>query len=56
VRTRRLGALADFVAEHGARGLRDLGGRREAQRFLAGQPPDADEPALVAALESRAGP
>jgi LAO/AO transport system kinase len=54
VRTRRLGALADFVAEHGARGLRDLGGRREAERFLAGRPPEADEPALVAALESRA--
>ena len=54
VRTRRLGALADFVAEHGARGLRDLGGRREAERFLAEQPADADEPALVAALEARA--
>ncbi len=53
VRTRRLGALADFVAEHGARGLRDLGGRREAEKFLAAQPPDADEPALVAALEAR---
>ena len=56
VRTRRLSALADFVAEHGARGLRGLGGRREAERFLAGQPPEADEPALVAALESRVGP
>jgi LAO/AO transport system kinase len=55
VRTRRLGALADFVAEHGARGLRELGGRREAERFLAEQPPEADEPALVAALEARAG-
>ena len=54
VRTRRLGALADFVAEHGARGLRALGGRREAERFLAEQSPDAGEPALVAALEARA--
>ncbi len=54
VRTRRLGALADFIAEHGARGLRDLGGRREAERFLAEQPAEADEPALVAALEARA--
>ena len=54
VRTRRLGALADFVAEHGARGLRALGGRRAAERFLAEQPPDAGEPALVAALETRA--
>jgi LAO/AO transport system kinase len=54
VRTRRLGALADFVAEHGARGLRALGGRRVAERFLAEQPPEAGEPALVAALEARA--
>ena len=54
VRTRRLGALADFVAEHGARGLRALGGRRAAERFLAGQPPEAGEPALVTALEARA--
>ncbi len=54
VRTRRLGALADVVAEHGARGLRALGGRRAAERFLAEQPPDAGEPALVAALEARA--
>jgi LAO/AO transport system kinase len=54
VRTRRLGALADFVAEHGARGLRGLGGRRAAERFLAEQPPDAGEPTLVAALEARA--
>ncbi|HYH88553.1 MAG TPA: GTP-binding protein [Solirubrobacteraceae bacterium] len=54
VRTRRLGALADFIAEHGASGLRDLGGRREAERYLAEQPADADETALVAALEARA--
>src|SRR3954453_19267812 len=54
IRTRRLGALADFVAEHGARGLRALGGRRAAERFLAAQPPEAGEPALFAALELRA--
>ena len=54
LRTRRLGALADFIAEHGARGLRDVGGRREAERFLEAQPPEADEPALVALLEARA--
>jgi LAO/AO transport system kinase len=54
VRTRRLGALADFIAEHGARGLRDLGGRRAAEAFLGEQPVEADEPALVAALEARA--
>jgi len=56
MRARRLGALADFVAEHGARGLRALGGRRAAERFLEEQDPGADEPALVRALEARAGP
>ena len=30
MRARRLGALADFVSEHGERGLRALGGRRAA--------------------------
>jgi len=54
VRTRRLGALADYVAEHGARGLRALGGRRAAERLLEAQPLEADEPALIAALEARA--
>jgi len=53
IRARRLGALADFIAEHGERGLRALGGRRAAERFLAEQPPEAGEPALVAALEER---
>src|SRR3954463_8097992 len=33
-RSRRLGALADFVAEHGEAGLRALGGRRAAVRAL----------------------
>ncbi|MGI8506840.1 MAG: ArgK/MeaB family GTPase, partial [Solirubrobacteraceae bacterium] len=39
VRSRRMHALADFVAEHGERGLRALGGRREAERWLAEQAP-----------------
>ncbi len=51
---RRAGALADFVAEHGEAGLRALGGRRAARRWLAEQPPGADEAALVAALRDRA--
>ena len=55
VRARRLGALADFVSEHGERGLRALGGRRAAQRWLAEQDPGLDEPALLRALEARAG-
>jgi LAO/AO transport system kinase len=54
VRARRLGALADFVSEHGERGLRALGGRRAAAAWLADQRPGLDEPALLRALEERA--
>ena len=53
-RARRLGALADHVAEHGERGLRALGGRRAAERFLAGQDEALEGPALLRALEARA--
>jgi LAO/AO transport system kinase len=53
-RARRLGALADFVAEHGERGLRAVGGRREAVRWLQNQDPWLAEPELVRALEQRA--
>jgi LAO/AO transport system kinase len=53
-RARRLGALADFVAEHGERGLRALGGRRTAVRWLEEQDPALPEPALFRALEQRA--
>jgi LAO/AO transport system kinase len=53
VAARRSGALADFLVEHGERGLRALGGRRAAQRLLDEADPAADEPSLVAALESR---
>jgi LAO/AO transport system kinase len=53
-RARRLGALADYVAEHGERGLRALGGRRAAERFLAEQDEALEGPALVRALEARA--
>jgi LAO/AO transport system kinase len=55
VRARRLSALADFAAEHGERGLRAVGGRRAAERWLAGQDPALDVPALSRALEERAG-
>jgi GTPase len=51
---RRLGALADFVAEHGERGLRALGGRRAARRWLAEQDPSSSQPDLVRLLEDRA--
>jgi LAO/AO transport system kinase len=53
-RARRLGALAEFVSEHGERGLRAAGGRRTAEKWLAEQDPGLPEPALVAALEARA--
>jgi LAO/AO transport system kinase len=54
LRARRMHALADFVAEHGERGLRALGGRREAERWLADQDPGLDVPGLLAALERQA--
>ena len=53
--SRRAHALADFIAEHGDRGLRALGGRREAERWLAEQAADADVSSLERALEARAG-
>jgi LAO/AO transport system kinase len=53
VRARRLGALADFIAEHGERGLRALGGRRAAVKWLSERDPGLDEPALMRALEAR---
>jgi LAO/AO transport system kinase len=51
---RRASALADFVAEHGERGLRALGGRRAAARLLAGEDASLDVPALTRALEQAA--
>jgi LAO/AO transport system kinase len=54
-RARRLGALADYVSEHGERGLRALGGRRAAERFLSEQDAALEGPALVRALELCAG-
>jgi LAO/AO transport system kinase len=51
VRARRMHALADFVSEHGERGLRTLGGRRAAEKLLSEQDPDTAVPVLIAALE-----
>jgi LAO/AO transport system kinase len=48
---RRASALTEFVAEHGERGLRALGGRSAARELLSAQAPGRDVPALVAALE-----
>jgi LAO/AO transport system kinase len=51
---RRASALADFTAEHGERGVRALGGRREAAKFLAEQDPGLDVATLVERLEDKA--
>jgi LAO/AO transport system kinase len=53
LQARRTGALADFVAEHGSRGLRALGGRHAALELLGAQDAGLDVPALVAVLEQR---
>jgi GTPase len=51
---RRATALADFVAEHGERALRALGGRRAAEAWLAEQEPGLDIGALQEALADHA--
>jgi LAO/AO transport system kinase len=54
LRARRMHALGDFAAEHGERGLRALGGRRAAERWLEQQDASLDVPSLIAALEDNA--
>jgi LAO/AO transport system kinase len=51
---RRAHALADFIEEHGARGLRALGGRRATERWLTDADPGLDVASLTAALERQA--
>jgi GTPase len=51
---RRATALADFVAEHGERAMRALGGRRAADAWLAEQDPGLDIGALQDALAAHA--
>jgi LAO/AO transport system kinase len=53
-RSRRLHALADYAVEHGDRGLRALGGRREAERWLQAQDPGRDVASLRHDLERKA--
>jgi LAO/AO transport system kinase len=50
-RMRRLAALSAFAAEHGERGLREIGGRRSAEKRLA-ENPGRTVPELLALLES----
>jgi LAO/AO transport system kinase len=52
---RRSAALSEFAAEHGERGVRALGGRRATSSWLDTLPSELDSPALVRALEQRAG-
>jgi LAO/AO transport system kinase len=51
---RRGAALAELVAELGDRGLRALGGRRAALRWLAEQDAGLDAASLARALQERA--
>lgn len=51
---RRAAALSSFATEHGERGLRALGGRRAAERLLAGQTAELGLTELTAILERRA--
>jgi len=52
VRARRGAALREFAAEHGERALRDLGGRRAAERLLEQHDRGASVTDLLAALEA----
>jgi LAO/AO transport system kinase len=50
-RARRMAALSEFTAEHGESALRELGGRRDAERFLAEQDAKLSVAELIALLE-----
>jgi LAO/AO transport system kinase len=52
LRARRGAALREFAAEHGERALRDLGGRRAAERLLEEQDRGASVTDLLAVLEA----
>jgi LAO/AO transport system kinase len=51
-RMRRLAALSAFAAEHGERGLREVGGRRAAEQRLGAEEAGATVPELLAVLEA----
>jgi GTPase len=53
-RMRGLAALSAFAAEYGERGVRALGGRREAERLVADGPPQQTVPEIISALENKA--
>ena len=53
LQARRRAALREFTAERGEAALRELGGRREAERLLAGTDPALGVAELMAELERR---
>jgi len=55
LRARRAMALRELAAEHGEAALRELGGRREAERWLSAQDHGASLAELVAGLRERSG-
>jgi LAO/AO transport system kinase len=55
LQARRRHALDEFIAEHGEHGVRALGGRLDAERWLSDQDPGLDVASLLRALEARAG-
>ena len=55
MRARRGAALREFAAEHGERALRDLGGRREAERLLEEQDRRRERDRAARARWRRAG-
>jgi LAO/AO transport system kinase len=54
LRSRRLAALREFTADRGEAALRALGGRRDAERLLAGQDPAAGVAELIRILDRQA--
>jgi len=54
LRSRRLSALRELVAEHGEGAVRKLGGRREAERLLSTRPPEESVSDLLRVLEAGA--
>jgi len=55
LRSRRQMALGELIAEHGEAALRQLGGRREAERLLADQDPSLGVAELVDILHDHQG-
>ena len=55
LQARRRHALDEFIAEHGEHGVRALGGRLDAERWLSDQDPGLERPQERGHVEARAG-